>query len=413
MQILILDSIHGGTVLHEALLRMGHRADLVDVYRGDCTINGSISVKEASNRKYDLIIHPVHLDPAYSLLRHLSSPSITHHEAVRWIAEQMILRDRADAGGRVIEVTGTRGKTTTATALASILPGPGILHTSQGTYRYPEKELLRRMSITPASLITALSFRNQGEWFIGEVSLGFTGIGDLAILTSDEDYRVGGGRLSAATIKQLSSLKCSRLLMAPGITISHDQGFQAGEITDCSEDFCTYQFGDRAGKIENPLIGIEGYQTAIRLAASACLILGYDPDGLNKFVSLPGRMHTKTRDAKTIIDNACSGTGFKTTSDAIRLLKKNNTPFTLVIGQEARSVCDNFPTEEIISAIREGKPEFVILVAGDERINRIEIQKACERDRIAFTIKESIESAEDYAVTLHPVNILISVKTWR
>lgn len=414
MQILILDSIHGGTVLHEALLRMGHQADLVDVYRGDCTLPGSISADEAISREYDLLIHPVHLDPAYPLLRHLPCPSITHHEAVRWIVHQMKLQKKDDSDGLIIEITGTRGKTTTAAALASILPGPGILHTSQGTYRYPEKNLLQRMSITPASLITALSCRNPGEWCIGEVSLGFTGIGDLAILTSDEDYPVGGGRLSAAMIKRQSSLQCPRLLMAPGITIPHDTGFRAGEITDCTGNSCTYRLGGKTGKIENPLIGVEGYQTAIRLAASACLILGYHPDKLDEFVSLPGRMHKKIRDGKTIIDNACSGACLRTTSDAIRLIRKmSNPPFTLVIGQEARSVCENFPTEEIITAIREGQPELVILVAGDERINCQEIQKACEKDRIGFYIKESIESAEEYAITLQPENILVCVKTWR
>lgn len=432
MQILVLDSIHGGRVLGNALGRMGHRVDLVDVYRGDCTSEGNISPGVALAQQYDLLIHPVHLDPAYPLLRRLSCPAITHHQAVRWILKNpngaplgapgktdknyiSIQNNDNNDHGLIVEITGTRGKTTTATALASIFPGPGILHTTRGTYRYPDEEMLGRMSITPASLITACSYLRPGEWFIGEVSLGFTGIGDLAILTSDEDYPVGAGRLSAKEIKRGSGQKCSHLLVPHGLQISHEHVVSAADLTSCTGTVCEYRYREMRGRFENPLISLEGYRAALQLAASAGLILGFRPDGLSCFEALPGRMKIKVSETKTIIDNSCSGAGLQTTNEAISLLIKTcgSIPYTLVIGQEERAVCENFATGDIIAAVMKGRPAAVIVVAGDERIDSTEITRACQGESIPVHIVPSFDDAMDIAKILNPSAIVTSVKTWR
>ena len=414
MEILVLDTIHGGTVIGDALCRMGHHVDLVDVYRGDLTSPGSITPETASSRKYDLLIHPVHLNPAYPLLRQLPFPAITHHDAVRWILREHWLSNHENRGP-VIEVTGTRGKTTTATALASILTGPGILHTSRGTFRYPDEELLTRMSITPASLIIAESYTRPGDWFIGEVSLGFTGIADLAILTSDEDYRVGADRFSAREIKHMSSLKCPHLLVAPDIRISHDHLDNAADLVKCNGMGCEYHYQGMDGLFENPLMALEGYRIPLQMAAAGSLILGDRPDDLSTFTALPGRLQVKTEDGKTIIDNACSGASLKTTEDAMNLLKKNygNPVFTLVIGQEEHAVCENFPARDINTAIRKGKPASVILVAGDERLDKSAIYEQCLADSIPVRIATSLANGVDTAKTMPPSAIVVSVKTWR
>ncbi|MDD1666891.1 MAG: coenzyme F430 synthase, partial [Methanomicrobiales archaeon] len=114
MEILVLDTIHGGTDLATHLERSGHRADTVDVYRGE----QGISPEEAAMRRYDLLVAPVHLDPGYPLLSTIQAPRITHHLAVR-----MLLAGKTPRP--MIEVTGARGKTTTAHAIAHGLEGPG------------------------------------------------------------------------------------------------------------------------------------------------------------------------------------------------------------------------------------------------------------------------------------------------
>ena len=80
MKVLVLDTIHGGTILAEALLRNGDDVDALDVYRGV-----GLTPEEAASRKYDLITSPVHLDPAYSLLD-TKTPVISHHEMTRRLA---------------------------------------------------------------------------------------------------------------------------------------------------------------------------------------------------------------------------------------------------------------------------------------------------------------------------------------
>ncbi|MFH0968783.1 MAG: coenzyme F430 synthase, partial [Methanobacteriota archaeon] len=360
MRILILDTIHGGTVIGQALIQLGHTIDLIDVYRGDTSHHRSIDQATASRRTYDILIHPVHLDPAHPLMRTHFCPTITHHEAVRWILGEKKIQLRS-INQQLIEISGTRGKTTTASALASLLPGSGILHTSRGTIRYPEGRWLSRMSITPASLIPILSYLDDEGWIIAEISLGFTGISDLAILTSDEDYSVAGGRLSATEIKVASALRCSRLLVPPGVKTSHEAQVDAGDIAMVSGTICRYSFQNMTGEFENPLFALEGYRIPLQLATAASLILGYRPDKLSQFSSLAGRMKVIHDSERVIIDNACTGACLKTTRDAIDLLRQtcSDTSYSLVIGQEERAVCENFPTPDIIEAIRTEKPDAV------------------------------------------------------
>ena len=61
-------------------------------------------------------------------------------------------------GVRSVEITGTRGKTTTAFALAGMLAAAGervLLHTSSGLF-FDGAPLGKRLSVTPASIIKAL-----------------------------------------------------------------------------------------------------------------------------------------------------------------------------------------------------------------------------------------------------------------
>jgi len=131
MHILVLDTIHGGKAIGEAFAAQGYRVDCVDVYRGE----SKPDVTTAQTRNYDLIVAPVHLDPNHPLLHFSRAPVISHHEAVR-----QLLGEKTPEP--MIEITGARGKTTTAHALASLMGGAGILHTSKGTYRFPEKKWL-------------------------------------------------------------------------------------------------------------------------------------------------------------------------------------------------------------------------------------------------------------------------------
>ena len=76
-----------------------------------------ISPEEAALRRYNLLVAPVHLDPDHPLLAAVTAPRITHHAAVRMLLAGKIPHP-------MVEVTGARGKTTTAHAIAHGLARP-------------------------------------------------------------------------------------------------------------------------------------------------------------------------------------------------------------------------------------------------------------------------------------------------
>ena len=386
MQILVLDTIHGGAELARALRGSGHQVDEVDVYRG----KAGIPVEEALERSYDLVTAPVHLDPAHPLLqRH--GPAVSHHEMVGWV-----IRGRRTPHP-FIEITGARGKTTTAHALASLLPGAGILHTSTGTYRYPERERLWKRSITPASLIPAAhEARRIGGWLIAEESLGVTGAGDVAVLTSPEDYPVAAGRKHAITEKCRQLARARIVVLPPGIDLA-GRTVAAGDIVSFDGAVCRYAWGRITGTFENPLCTLEGYRTPLALAAATACVLGIDPAPLAGFAALPGRMASRREGNLLIVDNANSGTNVETTVEAARYARAlaGNGALTLVIGEEARAICEGFSPEDIARAVSAVGPTATVYVGEGHE---------------AATLDEGLTQARNITPS---GAIVLAVKTWR
>lgn len=401
MRLLVLDTIHGGGVIAASLAAQGHDVDVVDVYRGE----GGVPAAEAMERGYDLLITPVHLDPAHPLLHHHRCPAITHHQAVRWI-----LGDRVPHP--FIEVTGAQGKTTTATALASVMEGPGILHTSTGTYQYPERTRLFQSSITPASeLAAAEAALAIGGWLIAEVSLGVTGAGNLAVLTSGNDYRCAAGARSALDEKIRSIAAAPAVVVPHGVQAGHRHQVSVDQVTTISEDECRFAYQEEAGRFINPLLLLPAYQTPLVLATTAALILGQDPSRLEGFEPLAGRMKISNRGKTLIVDNANSGVSRATTLEAVDLARRLNPekPVTLVIGEEAHAVCEGFPPEGIRATIRETGPAAVVLVGEKART----IQSGLPEGRVG--VAETLEGAMPMAEELTPQggSIVLAVKMWR
>jgi hypothetical protein len=404
MQILVLDTIHGGKVIADHLSRLGHDIDMVDVYRGQEGIFPEI----ARSRSYDLVVAPVHLDPDYALLHEISSPVISHHAAVRWILGNNFSKP-------VVEITGKQGKSTTATALAFLLQGPGLLQTSSGLFRYPEKEEIGRYSITPASLLTTSAFIPPNGWFIVEISIGFCGIGSLGIITSGLDYSIANEKRSAFTVKSEQSHVMEKVLVAPGVLLQHTGAIFVKDLITIEGSTAYYNYLGITGEFSNPLLTLPGYQTPLMLAAGAALLLGIKPDKLSEFTALPCRMEVFHDDGYVIIDNGNSGTCLATTMDSFRYGKEivGDKPVTIIIGQESASVCENFTTEEIISSIEKIRPQSVILIPGDKRIMSTDIIGFCESYDISCTLVVSPEEGIKCAKCLNNPLILLSVKRWK
>ena len=399
MNILVVDTIHGGTEISRHLLSRGYAVDTVDVYRGE----GSITVDEALTRVYDIVAAPVHLDPDHPLM-HMAAGYRTHH--------QMIPFCLGTARPRLtVEITGARGKTTTAHALASVLPGAGILLSSIGITEYPSRANAGKKSITPASTIHAANrAMASGGWLVAEESIGVSGMGDLGILTSDEDYLCAGGKKHAFALKKEMLLSCKTILAAPGIPWSDERVIHAEDIASCEGTTCTWSYGKEKGSFTNELMILPAYRNAIETAAAAACILGYRPDKLSEFTALPGRLQVHRHGSSVIIDDANSGTSLKTVPEAVRygrfLLPEK--PLMLVIGAEAENICEGFSLADIKQVIDTTHPDSIILVGDTYPEDAASyLSHPCVR-------VSSLARGAQYAKTISDTGVIVlAVKTWR
>jgi hypothetical protein len=405
MHILVLDTIHGGREIGDLYAGKGHVVDVVDVYTGT-TPETAVN---AGNRRYDLIVAPVHLDPDYPLLLKRNAPIITHHEAIRRLLGEQIPRP-------MIEITGTRGKTTTAHALAYLLSGNGVLHTSTGTYAYPKKTFLWKRSITPASVLAAATYANRMQgWLVAEISLGVTGSGDIAIITSSEDYAFAAGKKCAVKEKIASATHAKRILVPDEVECNNPNVMHLGDIARCDGMKCTMVFGGMHVILTNPLFRLPPYRVPLMLAGAAAMMLNVDPTPLNQFAALPGRMSVSHEGDLLIVDNANSGTNAATTLCAARYARScaGMGDLTLVIGQVEGdgAVCEGFSFDQITHAIADVRPLKLIWVGripdpGSDACRYVQ-------DRIDAHCATLDEARNTAVQKTDKGSIVLAVKTWR
>ena len=398
MDLLVLDTIHGGALLGDELALRGHRVETVDVYRG--------TGAQPDPDGFDFVIAPVHLDPAHPLLAGAGDRLVSHHEAVR----------RCLAGHRpraLVEVTGARGKTTTAFALAETMTGTGLLHTSAGTFLYPERRLLRRRSITPAEVLpVARAAAALGGWCVVEESLGVTGAGDLAVLTSGDDYACAAGARSALACKLASAARAPRLLVTDGVETDHPALFRSEDLAPCGAGTCA----GPAGAISNPLAVLPAYRNAIQLAAAAAGLLGSDPSRLAAMGPVPGRLAARSDAGRTIVDDANSGTTRLTACEAAayaRVLAPGS-PISLVIGEEYRAVCDGFPPADIATAVVDVDPGLAVIV-GPPALRAAALEELRERGWTGLHLEAgTLDAGRMAAIGAGGEGpVVLAVKTWR
>lgn len=405
MHVLVLDTVHGGKEIGSAYREDGHTVDEVDVYNNTTPDE----LQRAYHHAYDLIVAPVHLDPDHLLISRRRVPVISHHEAVR----QLI-------GGNLphplVEITGAQGKTTTAHALAHILLGKGVLHTSTGTYTYPAKNLLWKKSITPASLIPAARYAGRMHgWLVAEISLGVTGAGDLAIITSPDNYMFASGKKCAIKEKVASAKHARCVLVAEQIYTDMENVIHVEELACCKGSECTVGMEGMEFVLRNPLFTLPPYRGPLMLAAAAAMILHVNPTPLNHFTALPGRMSLSREKEIIVVDNANSGANTETTLCAARYARHcaGTTDLTLVIGQVEGdgAVCEGFSFEQILLAMDKVQPLRVVLVGrypdeGSEMFRAF----SGRIDDVCATLEEGRAAALRMT---KKGSVVLSVKTWR
>jgi len=394
-KIAVLDLTHGGIPIAKKLASLGNDVSGVDVYGtvdpallGELEENYGIRCSKAPLpiSEFDLLVAPVHLDPAYSMLAQAASEGkkiVSHHE----IAGEILKKDQRLSGIKIVEVTGVKAKTSTASLLADMLSRKFkvVLHTSRGLEVWEEGSpslIHRGLSITPGSILTAveksLDAGIKPEFFIFEISIGGTGTADMGILTTlSPDYRIANNTSLASDAKLqliLNAKPGSTLLLNAGAekALEAAKGIQAEVLTfkdpffadnsllvSSDPDFVletenrevkasavlepsntpevsgsTLRFLSRGKEIFSASLrsgySSSAYRTAFIAASAAALELGVETKDvvsvLEEFRGLSGRMQEKELNGVSMIDNSNSGMDILSAEKALEyaLLKKKD-----------------------------------------------------------------------------------------
>jgi len=408
-KIAVLDLTHGGDVIARNLRKISGSVCGVDVYG---TLDPDLltelekegiktSTQPLDPSGYDILIAPVHLDSSYPMLaevENLGIPVISHHQAVGQILSGYDLSNKT-----LIELTGTKAKTSTAILLADILSKKKkvISHTSRGLeYRNAGTIIKKGLSITPANIPTALDVINDAgidfDVFIAEVSIGGTGCADIGIITTiANDYKI------ANNTKHASDAKRSMILDAkPGskLVINNDvlrffgvcrKDIEVISFTDSINASCNvyyenldkkggtiaYFLGKEQGKIqirEAHDYDITSYKTAFVCATAAALALDFDADTIEnaflEFKGAQGRMTKKNVDGRILIDNSNSGMDIRTAQKALKYAQEDGGRIVMVLGEEAKEVCEGLDPAGVESFIDKHIHELGALVLVGERM---------------------------------------------
>lgn len=206
--ILISDANHGGLVLLEEYSKYtNNNLFFYDIYN-KLSNDKKNNLKEKFNVEFlslDEIlenedsfvkINPVHMPP-------IIKTDFTHHEFVAYLLK------KNNINIPIIQVTGVKGKTTVTTLLKDVLKGFNTLVLTSDQLTYNNRTLIEKLSITPASIITAIkkakdeNLLDKIDYCVFEVSLGVIPDAYINILTNIlEDYPIAKGSSCASLAKE-------------------------------------------------------------------------------------------------------------------------------------------------------------------------------------------------------------------
>ncbi len=404
----VLDLTHGGAVIARKLKNIAASITGVDVYK-TLSSNELKSLETQGIRTsqvplkasdFEILIAPVHLDPGYPMLAEAIKNNIrviSHHAAVGEILsgrhQQKIM----------VEITGTRAKTSTALLLAEMLSVEKrvVSHTSRGVEDWSSGRIIKKgLSITPASILLALeAVVEEGinpDVIIFEVSLGGTGSADIGVITTiADDYKIANNTMSASDAKRSMILDAK-----PGsvLVINHDalrffgacrrdvniisfsDSINAAanvyyENLDAEGGTIAYYIDDRQGKIAvsaSSEYDLNSYKTAFVCAAAVALAMDIRPGAiewsLREFKGAQGRMIKTSFEGRTLIDNSNSGLNIRNAEKALGYAKPECGRIVMVLGEEAKEVCEGLDPKGVERFIEKRLDELYALVLVGERM---------------------------------------------
>ncbi len=432
-RVAVLDLTHGGIAIARKLRNIAGSVTAIDVYGKidpdeleELESEGIRTSKDALEAgDFDVLIAPVHLDPDYKMLANASKNKIavlSHHVAVGKLLSHNDLGDKT-----IIEITGTRAKTSTSILLAGMLSRKKkvISHTSRGLEDWSTGNILKKgLSITPASVLTALDVVKEAgiepDIYIFEISLGGTGCADIGVITTiSGDYRIANNTGFASEAKRQMILNAK-----PGSTlvINHDALRSFGacrrdvhvvsfsdninascnvyyEETSSKGGTIAYYIGKRKGRIkirENPDYDMTSYKTAFVCATAVALAMNIDGSSielsLNEFRGIEGRMKKIRFEGRTLIDNSNSGMDISTAENALLFSRREGEHVVMVLGEEAKEVCEGLDPSGVKKFMDKHLDELEGLILVGERMKPF-VQNNINKIYYADDLSEGIKLA--------------------
>ena len=450
-RIAVLDLTHGGAEIARKLRKIAGSVTAIDVYRTlshesliELEKEGiKTSVEPLNASDFDFIVAPVHLDTNYPMLSDAAFkkiPFLSHHQAVGQILSGYNLKNKT-----LIELTGTKAKTSTAILLSDILSREKkvVSHTSRGLEDWSTWAIIKKgLSITPASILTALdAVQDAGiefDVFVAEISLGGTGSADIGIITTiANDYKIANNTRLASDAKRRMILDAR-----PGsvLVVNNDalrffgscrRDINVVSFTDSVNASCNvyyenldekgatiaYFLDKEHGRIhipEAPDYDLTSYKTAFVCATAAALALNIDAltieRTLQEFKGAEGRMKKKILDGRTLIDNSNSGMDIRSAEKALEYSKNEGGRIVMVLGEEAKEVCEGLYPSGVERFIRNHLDELGALVLVGERMKPF-VEKDSTKIHHANDLPGGIELAR--SLTKEKDIILSCVKCFR
>ena len=394
--VLVVDMTHGGVILADTLLETCASVAAADIYgtlsreRQESLEKLGVEVKRFVDdpSPYDFIFSPVHSPVFNPVNTHPDGKISSHHELVG------VLLEEKKPHGKIVEVTGIKGKTSTVFFLFDILREAGkkvLMSSSLGVFYGSDgdkRKLRGRTDITPANVLSVLELA-EGlgvEVFIFEISLGFTGAADVSVLTTLEpDYKIAAGGLSATTAKLFTALRSKNIILNKRAYRRYEAFLRSsGEITtprtllyDDTEAWAALLDAAADGFEEvqteffsNPHISA-GYIENVLAAAFTSLLLGASfssvKRGIKRSRGVPGRMRCLRWGNVVFLEDANPALDAASLENAMRQAlnikeKEGKARAVVVLGGDGRGSCSQLRYEEMLDAVGrfEGFEDFLV-----------------------------------------------------
>jgi len=382
--IIISDANHGGlTLLHEYSKYTNNNLFFYDVYNKLTNaekkdINKKYNVTFLSldyikeNRDKFTIISPIHMKPVFE-------SDYTHHEFTSYLINKH--RTRYNWNFKIIEVTGVKGKTTTVSMIKDVLKNKNLLVLNSNNLSYisngKTKTLIKHLSITPASIITALNKANNEkildkiDYCIFEVSLGVTPNADIGILTNIlENYSIAdktkNAHIAKKTVFQSKKIICDK--------IAYDTYY-----SDVKKDIITISLNDQkadvylekiqynlektrftvnyyGNKLNFSCFGLSDfYINNLMFAITVGLLINDSNEtshNLKNIKPINGRGSYKYKSNKLIIEDINPGLNTTAIKECISNIKRYSNNYILIIGGDYGITCEEIDEKILIEFIK-------------------------------------------------------------